>query len=149
MLLIEALRSGSAVDMPPGLLRGLSDPHLAAALQRIHAHAGGEISVATPAKDAGMSRSGFFAKFQKEIGRTPKEYVTDWRMAIARNLLRQGQLSNTEIALRVGFGSASAFGMHLRGRKACHRAPLQHATRARARRNARGKVISVTPSAPP
>jgi AraC-like DNA-binding protein len=111
VLLIEALRSGHAMDMPPGLLRGLFDAQLAAALQRIHAHAGEEISVATLAKDAGMSRSGFFEKFRKELGRAPMEYVTDWRMTIAKTLLRQGRLTNTEIALRVGYGSASAFGL--------------------------------------
>ncbi|PAU78343.1 AraC family transcriptional regulator [Halomonas salipaludis] len=111
VLLIEALRSGPAVDMPAGLLRGLSDPKLAVALQRIHSDVGGEISVARLAKDAGMSRSGFFEKFRKEIGRAPMEYVTDWRMAIAKTLLRHGKLTNTEIALRVGYGSASAFGM--------------------------------------
>jgi AraC-like DNA-binding protein len=111
VLLIEALRSGPAMAMPPGLLRGLSDPQLSAALQRIHSDAGGEISVTRLAKHAGMSRSGFFEKFRKEIGRAPMEYVTDWRMAIAKTLLRQGRLTNTEIALRVGYGSASAFGM--------------------------------------
>ena len=111
VLLIEALRAGPAVAMPPGLLRGLADPQLAAALRRIHADAGGGISVAALAKDAGMSRSGFFEKFRKEIGRAPMEYVTDWRMAVAKTLLRQGRLSNAEIALRVGYGSASAFGM--------------------------------------
>ncbi len=111
VLLIEALRSGPSVDMPPGLLRGLSDPQLATALQRIHAHADGEISVATLAKDAGMSRSGFFEKFRRQVGRAPKEYVSDWRMAIAKTLLRQGGMTHTEIALRVGYGSASAFGL--------------------------------------
>lgn len=111
VLLIEALRSGPAVEMPPGLLRGLSDPKLAAALHRIHSELDGEISVAGLAKHAGMSRSGFFEKFRKEVGRAPMEYVTDWRMAIAKTLLRQGGLTNTEIALRVGYGSASAFGM--------------------------------------
>ncbi|MCW8125543.1 AraC family transcriptional regulator [Microbulbifer halophilus] len=111
VLLIEALRSGPAVKMPPGLLRGLTDPKLAAALQRIHADAGGEISVSGLAKEAGMSRSGFFEKFRREIGRAPMEYVMDWRMAIAKTLLQQGRLTNTEIALRVGYGSASAFGM--------------------------------------
>ena len=58
-----------------------------------------------------MSRSGFFETFRKEIGRAPMDYVTDWRMAVAKTLLRQGGLSNTEIALRVGYGSASAFGL--------------------------------------
>ncbi|SFD51399.1 AraC family transcriptional regulator [Roseivivax sediminis] len=111
VLLIEALRSGPAAEMPPGLLRGLSDPRLATALQHIHSDAGGEISVAGLAKQAGMSRSGFFETFRKEIGRAPMDYVTGWRMAIAKTLLRQGGLTNAEIAHRIGYGSASAFGM--------------------------------------
>ena len=111
VLLIEALRSGPAADLPPGLLRGLSHPRLAAALQSIHSAAGVGTSIARLAEAAGMSRSGFFETFRKEIGRAPMDYVTDWRMAVAKTLLRQGGLSNTEIALRVGYGSASAFGL--------------------------------------
>jgi len=111
VLLIEALRSGPATALPPGLLRGLSDPQLASALRRIHAEAGGALSVSDLAKEAGMSRSTFFERFRKEVGRAPLEYVTDWRMAVAKTLLRQGRLNNTEIALRVGYGSASAFGL--------------------------------------
>ncbi len=110
VLLVEALRSGPAVDMPPGLLRGLSDPRLATALGRIHAQADGEVSIATLAKDAGMSRSSFFETFRREIGCAPKEYVAHWRMAVAKTLLREGRLTNAEIARRVGYGSASAFG---------------------------------------
>ena len=58
-----------------------------------------------------MGRCGFFEKFRYEVGRASMEYVTDWRMAIAKTLLRQGRLTNAEIALRVGYGSASSFGM--------------------------------------
>lgn len=58
-----------------------------------------------------MSRSGFFEKFRKEIGQAPMDYVTGWRMALAKTLLRQGGLTNAEIAHRIGYGSASAFGM--------------------------------------
>jgi AraC-like DNA-binding protein len=111
VLLIEALRSGPAATLPPGLLRGLSDPHLASALQRIHAEAGGALSVSELAKEAGMSRSGFFERFRRQVGRAPMEYATDWRMTVAKTLLRQGGLTNTEIALKVGYGSASAFGL--------------------------------------
>lgn len=110
VLLLEALRSGPAPNMPPGLLRGLSDPQLAIALRRIHAHTDGEVSITGLAKDAGMSRSSFFEKFRRAIGCAPKEYVANWRMAVAKILLREGRLSHSEIARRVGFGSASAFG---------------------------------------
>ena len=111
VLLIEALRSGSAATLPPGLLRGLSDPQLASALQRIHAEAVGVLSVSEMAKEAGMSRSGFFERFRKQIGRAPMEYATDWRMAVAKTLLRQGGLTIAEIAMKVDYGSASAFGL--------------------------------------
>lgn len=111
VLLIEALRSGQAATLPPGLLRGLSDPHLFSSLQRIHAAAGGALSVSEMAKAAGMSRSGFFERFRRQVGRAPMEYATDWRMAVAKTLLRQGGLTNAEIALKVGYGSASAFGL--------------------------------------
>jgi AraC-like DNA-binding protein len=39
------------------------------------------------------------------------EYARTWRMAVARNLLLRGDLTNAEIAHRVGYGSASAFAM--------------------------------------
>ncbi|WP_323771691.1 AraC family transcriptional regulator [Antarctobacter sp.] len=111
VLLIEALRSGPAATLPPGLLRGLSDPHLSGALHRIHAETGGPLSVSQLAKAAGLSRSGFFERFRRQVGRAPMEYATEWRMAVAKTLLRQGGLTNAEIAQKVGYGSASAFGL--------------------------------------
>jgi len=111
VLMIEALRSSPAPTLPPGLLRGLSDPTLARALHRIHADTAGALPVADLARGAGLSRSGFFERFRREVGRAPKEYVTAWRMAVAQNLLLCGGLTNAEIALQVGYGSSSAFGM--------------------------------------
>lgn len=111
VLLIEALRSGAGVALPPGLLRGLADPRLAAALGRIHADPAADVTVASLARAAGLSRTGFFERFRREVGRAPMQYLTDWRMALAQDLLREGRLTNDQIARRVGYGSASAFGM--------------------------------------
>ncbi|WP_411839035.1 cupin domain-containing protein [Paracoccus sp. ME4] len=111
VLLIEALRSGPGVGAAPGLLRGLADPRIAAALARIHDDPAGDVSVAALSRAAGLSRSGLFARFAREVGCTPAQYLTDWRMALARTLLREGRLTNDQIALRIGYGSASAFGM--------------------------------------
>ncbi|TGN50852.1 AraC family transcriptional regulator [Paracoccus liaowanqingii] len=111
VLMIEGLRSSPRPDRPPGLLRGLSDPQMAIALRRIHADTAGALSMARLAHDAGMSRSSFYARFQTALGCAPMEYVTTWRMAVARDLLLNGGLSNAEIAGQVGYGSASAFGM--------------------------------------
>jgi transcriptional regulator GlxA family with amidase domain len=111
VLMIEALRSSAGHDLPPGLLCGLSDPRLAAALQRIHTATDGALSVAGLARAAGLSRSAFFERFRSALGCTPMEYARTWRMAIARDLLMRGELTNAEIAHRVGYGSASAFAM--------------------------------------
>ncbi len=111
VMLIEAMRSGHAATLPPGLLRGLSDPQLVDALQRIHTQADSPLSVSEMARAAGMSRSGFFERFRRQVGRAPMEYATAWRMAVAKTLLRQGGLTITEIAMKVGYGSASAFGL--------------------------------------
>jgi AraC-like DNA-binding protein len=37
------------------------------------------------------------------------EYLLSWRMALAKNLLRRREGGMKEIAVRVGYGSASAF----------------------------------------
>ncbi|UOA14059.1 hypothetical protein DSM109990_00855 [Sulfitobacter dubius] len=42
------------------------------------------------AKAAGLSRSDFFERFRRQAGRAPVEYATEWRLAVAKTLLRQG-----------------------------------------------------------
>lgn len=111
VLMIEALRSTQGEDRPPGLLRGLSDPRLAVALRRIHEATDSDLSVKALARAAGMSRSAFFDGFKSALGCAPMEYTRAWRMAVARDLLRRKDLTNAEIAHRVGYGSASAFSM--------------------------------------
>lgn len=108
VLLIEALRSTGGPAAAPGLLRGMADPQLAPTLRRIHEDPGGSMTVEALARDAAMSRSSFFERFRREVGVTPMEYATGWRMAIAKDLLRK-DVATAEIAQRVGYGSASAF----------------------------------------
>lgn len=111
VLMIEALRSSAGHALPPGLLRGLSDQRLAAALHRIHDAPDTALTVTGLARAAGLSRSAFFDRFRSALGCTPMEYARMWRMAVARDLLSRGDLTNAEIAHRVGYGSASAFAM--------------------------------------
>jgi AraC-like DNA-binding protein len=111
VLMIEALRSAPGPGHPPGLLHGLTDPKLAPALHRIHAATDSLPTVAALARAAGMSRSAFFDRFKSALGMTPMDYARAWKMAVARDLLLRGDLTNAEIAARVGYGSASAFGM--------------------------------------
>jgi len=109
VLLIEALRSTTSGDAPPGLLRGLADAHLAPAVRQMHGQLARSWTVAQLAKTAALSRSAFFERFTRTVGIPPMEYLLAWRMAVAKDLLRRRDLDLTEVAERVGYGSASTF----------------------------------------
>ena len=109
VLLIEALRSTAGTAASPGLLRGLADERLAAAIRRMHESMSRSWTVAQLAREAALSRSAFFERFSRAVGVAPMEYLLRWRMAWAKHLLRSKQGSVAEVAQRVGYGSASAF----------------------------------------
>ncbi len=109
VLLIEALRSTTWTGASPGLLRGLADPRLAAAIRRMHEHPGRSWTVAELAEEAALSRSSFFDRFRRAVGTAPIDYLLTWRMALAQNLLRQSDARIGDVARRVGYSSASTF----------------------------------------
>lgn len=109
VLLIEALRSTSGEEGPPGLLRGLADAQLAPAMRLMHAQVARPWTVVELAKAAALSRSAFFERFTRTVGLTPMDYLLAWRMAVAKDLLRRHDLALAEVAERVGYGSASTF----------------------------------------
>jgi len=109
LLLIEALRSRPDENTPPGLLRGLADSRLAAAIRHIHGDPARSWTVAQLAKKVALSRSAFFDRFSRAVGLPPMEYLVAWRMALAKDLLRAGDLGLAAVAERVGYGSASTF----------------------------------------
>ena len=109
ILLIEALRAAPGDAAPPGLLRGLADARVAPALRGMHDKVARTWTVALLARTAGLSRSAFFERFSRQVGIPPMEYLLGWRMALAKQLLRERELGLEQIAERVGYGSASNF----------------------------------------
>lgn len=109
VLLIEALRSAAQLGDLPGLVRGLLDERLAMAIRGMHARPERNWTVADLAREAALSRSGFHERFQSAVGMAPMEYLTAWRLAVAKDLLRKREGSVGEIARKVGYRSASAF----------------------------------------
>ena len=108
VLFIEALRS-SAPHCPSGILRGLGDERVAAAMRAIHERPAAAWDVASLAKTAAMSRSAFFERFRRTVGMAPMKYLLHWRMVLAKRLLKGGTLGVAEIARQVGYSSASTF----------------------------------------
>ncbi|HEY2606847.1 MAG TPA: AraC family transcriptional regulator [Paraburkholderia sp.] len=109
VLLIEALRSTAGTNASPGLVRGLADSRLAAAIRGMHEHPTRAWTVAELAREAALSRSTFFERFSRAVGVAPMEYLLIWRMALAKDLLRRNEGRVAEIAQRVGYSSASTF----------------------------------------
>jgi AraC-like DNA-binding protein len=109
VLLIEALRSKAGPGTSPGLLRGLADERIALAIRRMHEEPVRTWTVAQLAKEAALSRSAFFERFNRAVGTAPMAYLLAWRMALAKNMLRLDESSIAQIAQRVGYSSASAF----------------------------------------
>lgn len=109
VLLIEAVRCGIETTSVPSVAKGLSDDRLVAALRAMHARPQYAWTVAELAAEAAMSRSAFFARFNRTVGLAPMEYLVAWRMALAKRLLRTGEVAIEQVAARVGYGSASSF----------------------------------------
>lgn len=109
VLLIETLRCGTDAAAVPSVSRGLSDERLVAALRAMHARPEHGWTVAELAAETALSRSAFFARFNRIVGLPPMEYLLAWRMALAKRLLRTRELGIDRIAARVGYGSASTF----------------------------------------
>lgn len=63
------------------------------------------------AAECGLCRSWFIKKFRKEYGITPIEFLNNFRIKVALQLLR-GSMSITDVAIMSGFGSTSDFYRH-------------------------------------
>jgi AraC-like DNA-binding protein len=109
IMLVEGLRSVPSDLSTSGLLAGLRDPQLAAAVRGIHTQTAHPWTLATLAREAGMSRSSFAERFARVIGMTPLNYLLQWRIAVAKNMLAHEQKSVAETAIAVGYESASGF----------------------------------------
>lgn len=111
VLLVEALRyrSATAEKQERGLLAGLADPGLARPLRAIHADVSRRWTVEELARAAGMSRAVFAEKFARKVGLPPMQYLLEWRMAVAKDLLRRDRPALADLAESVGYQSASAF----------------------------------------
>ena len=108
VLFIEALRT-SGLQAASGILRGLGDERVAAAIRAIHERPTGAWDVPALARAAAMSRSAFFERFRRTVGMAPMEYLIHWRMVLAKRLLRDGKSPVAQVAREVGYSSSSTF----------------------------------------
>jgi AraC-like DNA-binding protein len=56
-----------------------------------------------------MSRAAFAERFTRKVGMPPMEYLLEWRIAIAKDVLSHKRAPLAEVAEKIGYQSASAF----------------------------------------
>jgi AraC-like DNA-binding protein len=110
LLLVEALRlycEDSTSES--GWLTAISDPVVGRALGLIHAEPARRWTVEELASRAATSRSVLDERFRNLLGQPPMRYLTEWRMQIAADLMKDTPAKLATIANTVGYGSEEAF----------------------------------------
>ncbi|MBN3760514.1 AraC family transcriptional regulator [Burkholderia sp. Ac-20365] len=106
LVLREASESEQA---PAGLLALAGHPRLAPAISAMFSDPTRAWSLPDLAALCSMSRATFMRHFQDTLGRSAIDLLTDIRMSLAANELKNSTLSTEAIAEQVGYQSVSSF----------------------------------------
>lgn len=119
LLVIQLLRYlMDAGEVESGLLAGMAHPQLVKALIALHDRPEADWTLNGLAREAGMSRARFADLFRDTIGQPPAEYLAQYRLSLAKSLLRAGAPLDA-IAGRVGYSSPSALAKVFRRHTGC------------------------------
>jgi len=111
VLFVETLRAYIA-QLPPqqkGWLGGARDSQVGKALALMHKSPAHPWTIASLAKEAGISRSVLAERFRHYLGQSPMAYLTRWRLQLAAQMLTSTNYSVAQIAAEVGYDSEAAF----------------------------------------
>ncbi len=92
-----------------GFLAGLAEPVLAKALALLHQHPERQWTLVELATTCGVSRTKLSDRFQRVLDMAPIQYLTEWRMHKARELLISENSSVSRVAEQVGYSSEWSF----------------------------------------
>ena len=111
VMFIELLRRHLA-DLPPGQtgwLAGLRDEVVGRALGLLHSDPKREWTLAELARQCASSRTNLSKRFTELVGQPPMQYLAQWRMQVAANLLTETDAKVSAVGTEVGYGSEAAF----------------------------------------
>lgn len=105
-----ALRlSAEGGEPPEGILALAGNPRLGPALMALFNEPSKAWTLPELAGLCSMSRATFIRQFQQRLGRTATDFLTDIRMTVAANELRNGNASTGAVAEAAGYQSEAAF----------------------------------------
>ncbi len=111
VLFVETLRS-YITHLPPeqtGWLAGARDSEVGKTLALMHRNPAHPWTIATLAKEAGISRSVLAERFRHHLNEPPMAYLTRWRLQLGAQMLSSTNYSVVQIAEEVGYESEAAF----------------------------------------
>jgi AraC-like DNA-binding protein len=110
LLLIAAIRAWFARPEAhaPVWYNAHRDPVIGQALRLLHSAPSHPWTVANLARAAGISRALFARRFTNLVGEPPITYLTNWRLTLAADLLREPNATLEAVAHRVGYSNAFA-----------------------------------------
>jgi len=111
VLFVETLRTYIA-HLPPeqtGWLAGARDSEVGRSLALMHRNPAQPWTIASLAKEAGVSRSVLAERFRHFLNEPPMAYLTRWRLQLGAQMLVSTSYSVAQIASEVGYESEAAF----------------------------------------
>jgi AraC-like DNA-binding protein len=111
LMFVEAMRRyvSTLPEERRGWLAALSDDLVGRALAALHARPNHAWTIELLAKESATSRSVLAERFSDVVGLPPMQYLAQWRMQLAAELLSGTSAGLSEVAARIGYGSESAF----------------------------------------
>jgi AraC-like DNA-binding protein len=111
MMFVDAARRylASLDEGASGWLAALRDRHVGRALALMHEQLARPWTVDELGHEAGLSRSALHERFVALVGQPPMQYLADWRIHRASQLLRERDASVLAIAQDVGYESEASF----------------------------------------
>jgi AraC-like DNA-binding protein len=129
LVLVTAVRSWLTEQAAaPG--RAANDPVVDHALRLMHHSPAHGWTIASLAREAGVSRAALARRFSDAVGEPPMTYLTGWRLALAADLLAATDHGIEQVAREVGYGSPFALSAAFKRVRGV--SPQQHRRAARA-----------------
>ena len=111
LMFLQAVRQH--IDSLPaeatGWLSGLRDRHVGMALSLMHSRPSERWTLDALAREVGLSRSAFAERFTQLMGAPPMQYLANWRLQLAAQLLQRNGMSIAQAAGQVGYELEAAF----------------------------------------
>jgi AraC-like DNA-binding protein len=110
LLVIAVLRAwfSRSRDEAPAWYAAHSDPVVGKALRVMYNSPAHPWTVAKLAAEVGVSRAALARRFTDLVGEPPMTFLTNWRITLAADLLRDPDATVGAVARRVGYGSPYA-----------------------------------------